>query len=659
MKIARNPHFWLILTLFVICCVSHYAEQIGIISLVDPKIIFGLNRQAIVRIFFLVPMIYAGVFFGIVGGITACSLALVAMLPRAIFFSPAPIDALLESTGVVFIGVVVCLCLWIIGKQKLKTQMALNELQSAHKILQHLAQVAKGHERRLNLLNAISSMLLRGTLELEGILRKSTYMVSELMEVEVTLLFLVDEESKELKLAAHEGVSEEFAKFICGTPIGEGIYGEAAETGRPVIVEATSHDLIQANSEFKKMQIRVQLIVPLILREEVHGLICVAMRRPRQFTDDDIELLSAVGTQVAAAVEGARLYERERLLVQHLTIAERNCRRLFENASDAIWMLDLTGDITNANKAAEKLTGYNVEELMGMKARDLFSDESLYLAGQVRRKLFQGEPVEQPYEQHLIKKDGTKTVLMLTTTLITDEGKPIGFQHMARDVSRERWMQENMRHYLQQITRAQEDERKRIARDLHDDTAQALFALTRQVDNFIRSGKNLPPQCHAFMKGLSEQIREVLQRVRRFSQDLRPSILDDLGLIATLRWLIKQLQETSEIEAELKVIGNERRLLAHTELMLFRIVQESLKNVEKHAQASKVELKVVFSEREIMLSINDNGKGFDLAGDLGDLPRVGRLGLAGMEERAHLIGGSLQIDTKLDKGTMVILNAPI
>ncbi len=659
MKIARNPHFWLILTLFGICCVSHYAEQIGIIDATDPKLIFGLNRQAIVRIFFLVPMIYAGIFFGIVGGITACSVALLAMLPRAIFFSPAPLDALLETTSVVTIGVIACLWLWTTGKQKAKTQMALDELQSAHKILQHWAQVAKGHERRLNLLNAISSMLLRGTLELEGIIRKSTYMVSELMEVEVTLMFLIDEESRELKLAAHEGVSEQFAQFVDGTRIGEGVYGKVAKTGRPVIVEDTLHDFMQANSEFKKMQIRVQLVVPMILREEVHGVICVAMRRPRQFTDDDIELLSAVGTQIAAAVEGAHLYERELLLVQHLTVAERNWRRLFENASEAIWMHDLMGDITNANKAAEKLTGYNIEELTRMKAKDVFSDESLVLAGQVRRKLFQGEPVEQPYEQHLIKKDGTKAVLMLTTSLITDEGKPTGFQHMARDVSRERWMQENMRHYLQQITRAQEDERKRIARDLHDDTAQALFAITRQVDNFIRSDKNLPPQCHAFMKGLSEQIREVLQRVRRFSQDLRPSLLDDLGLMATLRWLIKQLQENSGIEADLKVIGNERRLLPHIELMLFRIVQEALRNVEKHAQASKVEIKVVFSEGKIMVSINDNGKGFDLSGDLGDLPRVGRLGLAGMEERAHLIDGSLEIRTELDKGTVVRLNAPV
>ena len=658
MKYIRNIHFWAIIALFIITGIFHYAEQIGLAGLPDLKLMLGLDRQAVVRILFLIPMIYSSTVFGRTGGIIACSVALVLMLPRVILISPHPVDASLEMLSILLVGALICIWLWSMRRERAKTQTALEELQSAHKILQHWAQVAKGQERRLNLLNAISSMLLRGTLDLDGIIRKSTYMVSELMEVEVTLMFLIDEETNNLKLVDHEGVSDEFAQYISETPIGSGIYGEVAKTGRPITVETASSSHIQSNSEYQKMQIRVQLIVPLILRERINGVICIAMRRPRQFTSEEVDLLSAVATQIAAAIDDAHIYERERHLVEQLTVAERNWRRLFENASDAIWMHDLVGGITNANKSVENLTGYSIEELTNMKSKDLFTEDSLVLAGQVRRKLFQGINVEQPYEQHLLKKDGSTSILMLTTSLITDNGRPIGFQHMARDVTRDRWMQDNMRHYLQQITRAQEDERKRVARDLHDDTAQALFALTRQVDNFIRSNKVLPSQCSTFMSSLSEQIRDILQRVRRFSQDLRPSILDDLGLIATLRWLTGQLQENSKMEAELKITGKERRLLPHVELMLFRIVQEALRNVEKHAQASHVGVTVIFEEEQITISIKDNGKGFCLSGDLGDLPRVGRLGLAGMEERANLIGGSLQIDTELDKGTLITLTAP-
>lgn len=220
-------------------------------------------------------------------------------------------------------------------------------------------------------------------------------------------------------------------------------------------------------------------------------------------------------------------------------------------------------------------------------------------------------------------------------------------------------MQDNLRHYLQQITRAQEEERNRIARELHDDTAQALYALTRRVDNFVRSNSNLPVNNAAFLKDLGEQISKVLQGVRRFSQDLRPSILDDLGLLATLRWLVGELKERCGIEAELRVLGVERRLAPHVELMLFRIVQEALRNIERHAEASKVKVETNFGEGEIRVSISDNGKGFKLSGDLGDLPRVGRLGLAGMEERARLLGGKLRIQTEPDKGTTVMIEVPI
>ena len=625
---------------------------------VAPSFHFGLSRHALDRILFLLPIIYSGFVFGLVWGGATCLAALLVMLPRAILISPVPLDAFLEIGGVVTIGALACLWLSARAKEATKTQAALAELQSAQKILQHHAQIVKRDERQLSILNTLSTMLC-GSLELEGLLRKATPMVSELMEVEITLMFSVDEETQELRLVGYEGVSDEFAQAVDRMEVGEGIYGEVAKTGQPMVVEDVSRDLRLTKPEVQKMQIRTQLIVPLILRERISGAICVAMRRPRQFTPDDIHTLTAVGSQIATATENARLYEKERLVAQKLAVSERNLRRLFENASDAIWTHDLAGNITAANKATEELTGYSVEELTKMNARDFLSEESLTLAGQLRRRLFQREPVEQPYEQHLIKKDGTEAILMLATSLVTEDGKPIGFQHIARDVTKERWMQDSLRYYLQQITKAQEEERKRIARDLHDDTAQALYALTRQVDNFVRSNSNLPVDNAAFLKDLREQLGKVLQGVRHFSQDLRPSILDDLGLLATLRWLVDELKKQSGIELDLRVLGFERRLEPHVELMLFRIVQEALRNIVKHAEASKVEVEMDFGEDKIRVSISDNGKGFKLSGDLGDLPRVGRLGLAGMEERARLLGGSLRIQTEPDKGTTVMVEVPI
>ncbi len=137
---------------------------------------------------------------------------------------------------------------------------------------------------------------------------------------------------------------------------------------------------------------------------------------------------------------------------------------------------------------------------------------------------------------------------------MTVDDKPVGFQHIARDVSEERRMQNNLRYYLNQITRAQEEERKRIARELHDDTAQALFAISRQMDNFIRDNVGLSQQQRTVLQDIRQRIGVTLQGIRRFSQDLRPSIIDDLGLLPAVQWLVKQKSEDSGIEIELKIL---------------------------------------------------------------------------------------------------------
>jgi two-component system, NarL family, sensor histidine kinase DegS len=211
---------------------------------------------------------------------------------------------------------------------------------------------------------------------------------------------------------------------------------------------------------------------------------------------------------------------------------------------------------------------------------------------------------------------------------------------------------------VQQITRTQEEERNRIARDLHDETAQTLYALNRQVDNYIRSsGTHLSPETTELLKNVGEQIRSILQGVRRFSQNLRPPMLDDLGLLATIRWLVRDLQERGKLEATLTVTGSERRLPSHVELTIFRVIQEASRNVEKHAQATKIDFTIDFDET-IRITITDNGKGFELKGELAELPRGGRLGLVGMEERVHLIGGKMKIESELAKGTRILIEVP-
>ena len=141
---------------------------------------------------------------------------------------------------------------------------------------------------------------------------------------------------------------------------------------------------------------------------------------------------------------------------------------------------------------------------------------------------------------------------------------------------------------MQKVSEAQEAERKRIARELHDETAQSLVVILRDLDDLASGNSRLSA------KDIREEVRKVLEGVRRFSQELRPSILDDLGLIPALNWLTSDLTKNFGITVDSEVIGNQRQLPQETELMLFRITQEALTNVRKHSKATKASVKVDF-----------------------------------------------------------------
>jgi len=232
-------------------------------------------------------------------------------------------------------------------------------------------------------------------------------------------------------------------------------------------------------------------------------------------------------------------------------------------------------------------------------------------------------------------------------------------EQIARDAAMEKQMKENLRFYLQQVTRAQEEERRRIARELHDGTAQDLVVLSRQLDSLISTADHFSKQDLTHLEELRQQIDTALDELRRFSQDLRPSILDDLGLLPALEWLTADLSQHFEIAIGMGVLGSIRRFPPETELVLFRITQEALRNVWKHSEASRAWVTVEFGDDKTVLTVKDNGKGFELPERIDDLASVGKLGLAGMQERARLIEGNLTLQSAPGKGTTVTAEAPI
>ena len=347
---------------------------------------------------------------------------------------------------------------------------------------------------------------------------------------------------------------------------------------------------------------------------------------------------------------------------QELQQSEESYRGLFENATEAILVHDLDGKIVAANRACEKLTGYERAELASMHIDRFLFGEDLEAVQEIVRRQVNGEAPEGPFELRLTRRDGTEAIVELMPSLIVRADQPVGIQAIVRDVTEERRMQDNLRFYVSQVLKAQEGERLRIARELHDDTAQALTGLSRRLDMLVdtlsSSDSEVPPGIPHRLEELRDQSDRILEGVRRFSRDLRPPILGDLGLLPALKWLATALEEQHGTAVSISVLGQQRRLPDETELALFRIAQEALNNVHKHSEASAVELTVDFSDGGITLMIADNGRGFELPRSTGDLAASGRLGLIGMRERARLLEGNLTISSQPGEGTRIEVKMP-
>lgn len=201
---------------------------------------------------------------------------------------------------------------------------------------------------------------------------------------------------------------------------------------------------------------------------------------------------------------------------------------------------------------------------------------------------------------------------------------------------------------LAQTVTAQEQERERISRELHDETGQALTALLVQLKLFER----MPDMnaVSALAQDLRELVVQTLDEVRRLARDLRPSTLNDLGLVPTLDWYIKAYRQNTTLDVEFIVdVPEGARLMRLTELILYRVVQEALTNVVRHASAAHVSVRLEQDDKAVRLSIRDDGAGFDVANTLNAQERS--LGLLGMRERVELIGATLRLDSAPGKGT--------
>ena len=206
--------------------------------------------------------------------------------------------------------------------------------------------------------------------------------------------------------------------------------------------------------------------------------------------------------------------------------------------------------------------------------------------------------------------------------------------------------------YVREVTQAQEEERARLARELHDETVQTLIALGHRAQMVQRSLQRDPAQAENRVAELRQMIGQAVDEVRRFSRALHPHYLEELGLVSALELL------ANEANAHFEVSGSPPHLEQEKALTIYRIAQEALNNARRHARAQKIDMDLCSDKAQVTLRVCDDGQGFNVPDSLNDLTRTGHFGLIGMRERAQLIQGQLRISSRPGQGTQVIFTLP-
>lgn len=388
--------------------------------------------------------------------------------------------------------------------------------------------------------------------------------------------------------------------------------------------------------------------------------------------------------------------ERRRAM-DKLRLSEIHYRRLFEAAHDGILLVDPESrKITDANPFMTRLLGYTREQLIGKELFEIGLLKDEVASRTMLRELKKNHQVR--YEDLPLKSQtGHHQEVEVVANLYQEDGRPVIqcnirditarklAEEMAQrntklnlDIARRKVIEENLRAKrkeqslvlkqarLQQkqlrnlshaILNAQEEERKRISRELHDVVAQALIGINVHLEILARGSADAPKSLRKQIQKTQILVRQAVEIVHEFARELRPTMLDDLGLIPALQAYMKRLMEDTGIRVSLKAFAEIDQSTSVVRTVLYRIAQEALTNVARHSKASNAEVAIESLARAIRMSVTDDGEGF-LVSKSGRSRKKTRLGLIGMRERVEMIGGTFQVVSSPGGPTVIQVEIP-
>ena len=388
------------------------------------------------------------------------------------------------------------------------------------------------------------------------------------------------------------------------------------------------------------------------------------LRRARNQLEIIVEERTAA---LAKAVQELRTEISERKLAEEaLGESEEKYSALVEGSLTGVY-IEQDGKIEFANEKFAQIYGYTIQGITGIQSHSLVHPDDSEMVQDIRRKRLSGKGALSEYEARGLTKDGNTIWVMRRNALMRYRGRQATLGNVV-DITRQKRIEEALRKsekglrlLSSQLFSAEENERKRIAQELHDSIGQSLSAIKFKVESAMNQrDKGTGMGATSSLESVVLLVQETLKEVRRIVMDLRPSTLDDLGIIPTVRWFCREFQSTYHdirIDQDIGILEDDVPDLIKT--VIYRVLQEALNNVAKHSQADFVRFSLRKRNGRIEMGIEDNGQGFDqeFTASL-EGPRRG-FGLASMRERTELLGGSFSIISSEGAGTVIRASWPV
>jgi signal transduction histidine kinase len=520
-------------------------------------------------------------------------------------------------------------------------------------------------------------------LSLDSALQRIVEAAAGLTQARYAALGVIDPTGTGLERFLVTGIDDETQRSIGDPPHGRGILGVLIKEARPLRLTRLQEHPDSVGFPPNHPPMTTFLGVPILLRSVAYGNLYLTEKREGEFTQEDEDLIALLAAQAAVAIENARLYESatrwsrqlESLIeVGNALSSELELPRVLQLVADRLRDLIGARDVFIALPIGPRLvvragSGETAEPLVGTELPSTSKSVRVLERGRSERvdSLIDDPEVDHEFTRRLGASTGLFVPLVVRGDAI---GVVVAHDKLARDP---RFTQQDLRlaetfasraaaaadlstrvarEAVARVVDAQELERRRLARELHDETGQALTSILLGL-RAVEEAASEQDTREATAR-LRELVVETLHDVRRLAVELRPKALDDFGLVPALERLVETFTEQTGIPVELETVFAQARLPAPVETALYRIVQEALTNVIKHSRASRVSVLVTRKRDSVAAVIEDDGIGFTP-----EDVRDGGLGLVGMRERIALLDGRMTIESEPKRGTSLVVEVPV